>query len=179
MNKALLGLLVCITCFIMSFTPAMAQGFGTDSSLNQEAQSFTGQIMTLSEDSKAYAAQDKNSEVVQSFTAGDTVFVVDTTDNWYQIFYKGETLYIPINSITEEDVEEAQKQAEEQAQAVSEELEKAEKVEMASIELLEKQRISQRNALIWKIVIVALVAAIIIVSAVIAISNMNNDKGDK
>ena len=179
MKKVSCGFMVCVISFMLAFVPVVAQDANTEGEQGQSTQSFTGQIVTLSEDSKAYSQQDENSEVVHSFLKGETVFVVETTDDWYQIYYQGENLYIPINSITYEDVIEANKQAEEQAQIVTEELEEAEKAEEISLESLERRRISQRNALIWKIIIAGLVVAIIIVSVVIAISNVKNDKGDK
>jgi hypothetical protein len=171
MRKVLLKAAVCITCMIITVMPVLAAEPTSEVSFTMDAQSVSGQVITLSEDAKAYTSADESTDVAESFSKGDTVYVVEEANGWYQIFYKGENLYIPVSSITSENVQESQKQAEELAKDVDEELKAAEKNDVAEIEAFWRQRRSQRNALIWKIVIAILVVAILVVSVVTGVKN--------
>ena len=178
MKKSLLKIIILAVCLIFISEPVKSLASDSETA-SHDAQSFAGYVMTLSEDATAYTSADETSEAVQNFSAGDSVFVVGEQEGWYQIYYKGETLYITDSSITQENVEEAQKEAEELSQGLKEEQEALDKRAAAEIEAFERENRSQRNAKIWKIVIGVLVMAIIAVSIVIGIKNKKMDEEDK
>ena len=179
MKKVLMRLAICLACLISFGAVQKVYASDSDVSFSQDAQSVSGQIIALSEDAKAYASPDESADVVQSFSKGETVYVLGESDGWYQIFYKGETLYVKNSAITNEDSLESQKQAQELAQEVTEELEEAKKQDVIDTETYERQKISKRNALIWKIVIGVLVAAMLIVSVIIGIKSSKANKESK
>lgn len=168
MKRVLLKIAVCVMFLAFLGKPLLT--------LASDQGTLSGQIMTLSDNTNAYATTDESAEVVHSFNKGETVYVVGESDGWYQIFYKGEDLFIPSSSITSEAALEAQKQSEELAEEVNEELKAAEKKDVAEIEAYWRQRKSERNAMLWKIIIAILVVAIIAVSVVTGIQNAKADK---
>ncbi len=179
MKKVLLKLMAFAACIMLTISPITSVAAENDAAASQEAQSFTGQVMSLSEDTKAYVSPDISSEEKQSFSAGESVFVTKDAEGWYEIFYKGETLYIPKESVKQEDVQEACQQAQELAQEVQEEMDNAEKRDALQIEIYERQNKSQRNAMVWKIIIGALVVAIIALSVIIGLRNKKEDEEKK
>lgn len=179
MKKEIIKLFAIVFCLLFFILPVRAFASDSDVSFSEESQSFTGQVMTLSEDANAYAGPDDTSAVVHSFVAGETVFVTDDSNGWFQIFYQGETLYIPNTSIGQQEAIEAQEQAEELTKDIESEMEAIDKSATLEMEALERQARSQRNALIWKIVIAVLVVAIIAVSVVIAFKNKKEDENKK
>ena len=178
MKRILMTIAACIFCFAITGKPffSMAAESTAEVSYTMDAQSVSGQVITLSEDATAYTAADESSDAAASFKKGDTVYVVGESDGWYQIFYKGEDLYIPISSIDSETALESQKQAQELAKEADEELKAAEKRDVAEIEAYWRQRKSEQNAMLWKIIIAILVVAIIAVSVVTGINNAKADK---
>lgn len=173
MKRVLMYLGLAVACFLISFTPVYAQ------ENSEDAQSFSGQVMTLSEDSLAYPEPDETSGEARAFTKGESVFVVEESDGWYKIFFKGENLYIPKEGISEEAAMEAEKQSEELAAEVQEEMKEVSKQYEADLETYERQNVSQRNSMIWKIVIGVLVVVIIIISVIIGVKNMKSEEDDK
>ncbi|WP_185752394.1 hypothetical protein [Butyrivibrio sp. AE2032] len=162
-------------------------GFGTAvTSFAEEAVDFStetnvvsGQIIGLAGDADAYVSPDASSEKKASFAAGDSVYMISENDGWYEIFYKGETLYIPSDAISQDAFASAQAQAQEAAEAAAEELEQQEKQDAATAEAFVRQQRAERNALIWKIVIGILVVAIIAVSIVIAVKGKDDQKTEE
>ena len=175
MRKAFLKVIVCIACLFIYCVPVFAAESASEISFTQDAQSVSGQVMALSGDTKAYKDKDESSEVAQSFAKGDSVYVVEEADGWYQIFYKGENLYIPVSSISSEAAIESQEQAQELAKEASEELKVAEKRDVAEIEAYERQKRSKRNARIWEIVIGVLVVSMIVVSVITGIKKSKEE----
>ena len=94
-------------------------------------------------------------------------------------FFKGENLYIPKEGISEEAAMEAEKQSEELAAEVQEEMKEVSKQYEADLETYERQNVSQRNSMIWKIVIGVLVVVIIVLSVIIGVKNMKSEEDDK
>lgn len=178
MKRVLPKIALFIAVLTFAFFPLVVQASDSDISFSEDAQSLSGQVMILSEDTKAYASPSETSEAKQSFSKGESVFVVEEADDWYQIFYKGEQLYIPSSSFDEKALDDAKEQAAELAQEASDELKAAEKRDVVEIETIERQRESYRNSIIWKIVIGVLVAIIIIISVIIGIKNARSDKED-
>ena len=176
MKKVVTTLVPVIICLMFAMAPILAMASDSDISFSAEGQSFTGQVMTLSEDTNAYAEPNETSDVIHKFSAGESVFVTDDSNGWFQIFYQGDTLFIPNSSISHESEVEAREQAEELAEDIEGELENIDKRATLEMEALERQARSQRNALIWKIVIAVLIVAIIAVSVVIGLKNKKGDE---
>ena len=178
MKRALCKTAAIMVVLTFILIPLTVQASDTDISFSEDTQALSGQVMTLSQDTKAYGTPSTTAEVKLSFSKGETVFVVEESDGWFQIFYKGEELYIPSTSFDETAVEDAKGQAAELAQEASEELKAAEKRDIVEIETIERQRESYRNSIIWKIVIGVLVVLIIVVSVIIALKNKKSDDND-
>ena len=176
MKKVLLTLISFTAVLALIWLPVTVCASDTAISFSTDAQSVAGQVMTLTQDTKAFAAADENSEEKATFSKGETVYVVESLDGWYQIFFKGENLYIPAGSFTEEGIASAMEANEELAKEVSKELSQAEKNDFAAIENYELTKMSDRNVLIWKIVIAVLTFAIVAVSIVIGIMNAKSSK---
>lgn len=85
MRRVLLSLAVCIICLVLNAVPVMAAA-DEGVSFSQDMQSFSGQVMTLSQDTRAYATPDESSTGGRAFSKGESVYVVGETDGWYQIF---------------------------------------------------------------------------------------------
>ncbi|ADL33501.1 hypothetical protein bpr_I0758 [Butyrivibrio proteoclasticus B316] len=178
MRRVLLSLAVCIICLVLNAVPVMAAA-DEGVSFSQDMQSFSGQVMTLSQDTRAYATPDESSTGGRAFSKGESVYVVGETDGWYQIFYKGENLYIPVSSINSEDAEEAQAQAQALAEDVEVELKNAEKRDTVEIENAWREARSRRNATIWRIVIGVLVVVSIVVSVIVGLKSKEVEKDNK
>lgn len=105
----------------------------------RDASSVIGRVTELSADADAYVSKDTSSQKKMSFKKGESVFVLGSGDGWYEIFYKGENLYIPENTISQEKVAEAEQQASEQSSALAvEQVAQAEEMDKGTEELLEE-----------------------------------------
>ncbi len=164
---------------VLGFGAAVTSFAEESVDFNAETSAISGQALTLSNAADAYVSPDTSSEKKASFAAGDYVFVVSENGGWYEIFYKGETLYIPSEAIPQDALASAQAQAQETAEAAAQELEQQEKQAAASSEAFVRQQRAERNALIWKVVIGILVVAIIVVSIIIAVKSKDDQKAEE
>ncbi|WP_295094771.1 hypothetical protein [Ruminococcus sp.] len=136
----------------------------------------SGTVTKLEKDAKAFAQKDDSSDVIAEFSKGDSAFVVNVSDDWTEIYYKGETAYIPSEQISGENIAGAEKSAQDIGRAVDEEIEKNDRQTGIEIDnYLRKQR-QKSSALIWKVAIGGLLALIIAVSILIGIMNKDNAK---
>ena len=136
----------------------------------------SGTVTKLEKDAKAFAQKDDSSDVIAEFSKGDSVFVVNVSDDWTEIYYKGETAYIPSEQISGENIAGAEKSAQDIGRAIDKELEKNDRQTGIEIDnYLRKQR-QKVNSLIWKVAIGVILAAIIAVSILIGIMNKDNAK---
>ncbi len=136
----------------------------------------SGTVTELENDVKAFAQKDTSGKVIAEFSKGDRVFVVNAGDDWIEIYYKGETAYIPSEQISGENIAGAEKSAQDIGRAVDEEIEKNDRQTGIEIDnYLRKQR-QKVNSLIWKVAIGVILAAIIAVSILIGIMNKDNAK---
>lgn len=136
----------------------------------------SGTVTKLEKGAKAFAQKDDSSDVIAEFSKGDSVFVVNVSDDWTEIYYKGETAYIPSEQISGENIAGAEKSAQDIGRAIGEELEKNDRQTGIEIDnYLRKQR-QKVNSLIWKVAIGVILAAIIAVSVLIGIINKDNAK---
>ena len=121
----------------------------------------------------AYEQKDTSSNVIAEFSEGDSIFVTGADENWTEIFYKGETGYIPTDQIGNENIAAAEKSAEELGQEVEDEINKNDLDTSIAIDNYMRKQKQELNSLIWKIAIGVLVAAVIAVSIIIGIMNQN------
>ena len=136
----------------------------------------SGTVTRLEGSATAYEQKDISSKVIAEFSEGDSVFVTDVEDSWAEIFYKGETGYIPVDQIGHENIAAAEKSAEEIGQAIDEELKKNDIETSVGIDNYLRKKNQELNALIWKIIIGALVVVIIVVSVIIGRMNKEGSK---
>jgi len=141
------------------------------SDLKTSASLTNGTVTKLENDATAFEQKDISSKVIAEFSEDDSVFVVNVSDDWTEIYYKGETAYIPSEQISGENHASAEKSAQDIGKAIDEEIEKNDIQTGIEIDnYLRKQR-QKRNALIWKVAIGVLLAAIIVVSVFIGIKS--------
>ena len=136
----------------------------------------SGTVTQLDGAATAYEQKDTSSKVIAEFSGGDSVFVTGGDDSWVEIFFKGETGYIPVDQIGHENIAAAEKSAEEIGQAIDEELKKNDIETGIQIDNYLRKKNQELNAFIWKIVIGALVVAIIVVSVIIGRMNKEGSK---
>ena len=130
----------------------------------------------------ALAEMREDAEVVTTFQEGDHIFLTEETDDWYEVFYEGELLYIKKGSGSHGGVNAGtgksgvgntvrsgsnKKQSKPELSDVdTAELEKELQEEAAAnearAEVLEEYREAARRAGIWRTVIVIIVAGIVI-----------------
>ena len=137
---------------------------------------ISGTVTQLEDAATAYEQKDTSSKVIAEFSSGDSVFVTDGDESWTEIFFKGETGYIPVDQIGHENIAAAEKSAEEIGQAIDEELKKNDIETGIQIDNYLRKKNQELNAFIWKIVIGALVVAIIVVSVIIGRMNKEGSK---
>lgn len=136
----------------------------------------SGTVTQLESSVTAYEQKDTSSKVIAEFSGGDSVFVTNVDDSWAEIFFKGETGYIPLDQIGHENIAAAEKSAEEIGQAIDAELTKNDIETSAGIENYLRKKNQGLSAIIWKIAIGALVVVIIVVSVVIGRMNKEESK---
>ena len=133
----------------------------------------SGTVTFLENPVTAYEQKDTSSNVITEFSEGDSIFVTGADENWTEIFYKGETGYIPTDQIGNENIAAAAKSAEELGQAVEDEINKNDLDTSIAIDNYMRKQKQELNSLIWKIAIGVLVAAVIAVSIIIGIMNQD------
>ena len=156
-----------------------------DVSYSEDAVSFSGSIATLDEAADAYASPSESAQVVHSFAAGDNVFITGEDSGFKAVFFQGETLYIKgdvalkasavdANSAVAD--EEIPLDTDEYDKALRAEFEQAALEDAAYAEAFLRQQEALKKALIWKIVIGALIAGLLVVSVIIGLKNKKNDE---
>ncbi len=164
-TKIFAGLLTAL--MIMAFVPAVSDIF----TVTAQAIDVSGRLYTIDSDSQAHVSMDVSSEVKHEFKAGESMFVTNITDGWYEVYYQGELLYVRDNAISDEAMASNEQSFEEQVEALDKEFDEMEKADKTYIDSLQQQRIRERNSLIWKISIAVLIVLILGVSIFIGISN--------
>lgn len=111
--------------FAATFIPTTAHATADDGmpAIVREPSSVIGYVHDVTSAADAHVSKDESSQVKLSLKKGDTVFVIGSDSNWYEIFYKGERLYVKKSAISAEAVKLAEEKAAEQEKAINEELE--------------------------------------------------------
>ncbi len=173
-KKLSLGIAV-FACVFSLAAPSITAAASEELSGPVDGAVISGQVVTVSAAAQAFRDKDASGEAAVSFNAGDSIFLTGEDGDFLTIFYKGETLYIPKDSVNTADIQSSQQEAEKLASEVQEEIEAQSKEDEAFINTYYKMNKSQRNARIWFGIIVFLVALIVAVSVFIAVRNSRKE----
>lgn len=170
-GKILMALLVAV--FILSAFDLSAKA---EEASGEVSVTEMNQVMTIMNDCEARELPDSSAAVVQSYTAGDSVWVVgETQDGWYKISYQGKESYIPKDSTTDLQVEvEGQGTVDLVEAGLDGELAAVEAEGKMLVEEVERQRTEAKRSRIWTIVIVVLIIGIFVTGI---ISTVKKEKG--
>ena len=147
-------------------------GLGSMSFTAKASEQLSGSFKTVIEQVTAYGSKDISGAVLAAINEGDTVLVVSEDNQWAEVMYQGETVYIYKNGKEVfGDLENT---------AASEELEKRAQTDKSWIESYVAQMKAIRSARIWRIAIIVLVAVIITLIVVKSVKQnlKNDDKSD-
>ena len=165
--------------FMAIFSAQNVTAFAEDDvPFKEESIVITGMVVYLEEPAKALDAPSDNANVIHEFAAGDPIFKIGEDNGYIVINYNGNSLYIKSESVSEETIASAEASNAAMEEAVAKEFEQLQQSDQTFVDSYLRQQQSQKNALIWKIVIGVLVALFIIISVVIAIQNSKKN-GDK
>ncbi len=120
---------------------------------NAEAVKIQGELATLNENADARETADASSKVVESFKAGDPIYITERLDGWLEIYYQGEKLYIKDDSGNIASVNDTSD--------ISSEMEKQAQTDKAWIESYESQLKAERNARIWRVIIGVIIVGLV------------------
>ena len=155
----ILAILLSMICFSgLTELPVMAQ------EADEAVVTEMNQVMTVQSDCEARQAPDENAEVMMSYSAGSSVWVIgETQDGWYKVSYQGKDGYIPVAAVTD-----LQLQTEAEQEEPVTLTEAGLDTEMAALEAenemiveeVERLRGEEKRSQIWKMVIGLLVVGI-------------------
>ena len=129
--------------------------------------STTGVIKQVEAPASAYSSADKSSTVTLDLQSGDYIYVTDESDGWYQIYYRGDTLYVD-SSVPMTDMD--------YSDEITAELTGMQITGDAWIDEYQMQVRAIKTARTWRIVIAILVVAFIAVTVVSTLKNKKNAK---
>lgn len=122
---------------------------GLDAAQGTEEQN---QVMAAREKTEVLAEPAEGSEVVHVYEAGESVLVTgETADGWYQVTWQDAAGYVPVESLTEMDLD---------VEGLDEEFRRQEEEGKLVVEVVERKRAEARRARIWGTIIIVLVAGI-------------------
>ncbi len=178
MKKSISRFLCLFMLFIIAFSMFSLNKLNTMAS-GSSHESITGTAMTLTSDASMRVAANDNAEIVTNLSAGDIIFVVKEENGWYQVYYKGDYAYVKVSNDSGDsqgtDVATVSMSSTEE---LDKEFTQKEQLDSTYVESYLIQQRRARIALVWKILIVALVGAIIAVSIVIGVRNSKSGVRD-
>ncbi len=149
--------------------------------------SVSGEVNVIVSQTHAYIEPDTNSETILDLDVGSTVFVTGEEGDFYVIYYKDMTGYVPKYAIDGTDASSvtgvstnpdaatlassAKKAIEETNKAVDQELKDQESYNEVVEGLLEQQKKARRNTIIWVSVMAVLAVGMIAASIITVIKN--------
>lgn len=143
---------------------ARAEGDG-----EMQVEKLQGKLMETVTDTAGLTLQSEKAIPIIELPEGTQVWVVgEETDGWYEIYYNGETAYVPVGDLKESTVLDAA--------ALEQEMQKMAEEGKAFIESLELQRKAIARSKVWRTVIIVLIAAVFITGVVSALRKPKNDK---
>lgn len=152
---------------------------------------ISGDVNTIVSQTYAYEGPSMDSEKIRDLNIGDTVFVTGEEGEFYVIYYKEMTQYVPkyaidgteapdsatgisVNPDAASLASSARKAKEESDKALHEEFKQQEAYNEILEDTLEQERKTRRNTVIWITVMVFLSVCMIAVSVLTAIGNKNS-----
>ncbi len=121
---------------------------------------ISGELIMIDEDLAAMADK-TSSEPVTTFEAGSYIYVTAQDDDWYEIYYRGETLYAPKAGSKTETFD---------AGAVTMEMMSEQVKSEAHIMDYQAQLKAHRAGIIWKVLIIMIIAGAVSVPGVMALT---------
>lgn len=157
--------------------------------------SVSGEVIQVVSQTHAYTEPDMESEVMLDLNVGDVVFVTGEEGDFYVIYYKTLTGYVPKyaidgteapSSVTDVSINpdaaslasSYRLEMEENNKAVTQELQDQEEYNEALEEYIEQQKRRARNKIIWIVVIALLCSGMIAVSVIVVIRGKSDDTED-
>ena len=154
---------------------------------------ISGEVNMIVSPTSAYREPSMGSEKIRDLNIGDTVFVTGEDGDFYAIYFKDTTQYVPKYAIDGTDVPDsatgvsvnpnaaslassAKKAKEESNKALHEEFKEQEAYNEILEDTLEQKRKTKRNTIIWITVMVVLCMCMIGVSVMTAFSSKNADE---
>ena len=156
----------------------------------ENAQNLSGEVVTLQSATDALDAPSEDANVVHSFTVGESAFVTGEENGFKTVFWKGQILYIKEGfTLKNAGVADAAQSEEKETAPMDDgvvigevlkadldkEFEQAAMEDVAVVESYIRQEEAKKRALIWRIVIGALVFGILVVSVIIGIKNSKSE----
>lgn len=154
---------------------------------------ISGDVNTIVSQTYAFEEPSMDSEKIRELNIGDTVFVTGQEGDFYVIYYKEMTLYVPKYAIDGTDAPDsavgvsvnpdaaslassARKAKEDSNKALHEEFKQQEAYNEILEDTLEQERKAKRNTVIWITVMVFLCVCMIAVSVLTVIGNKNDQE---
>ena len=155
--------------------------------------SISGEVNMIVSPTSAYREPSMDAEKIRDLNIGDTVFVTGEDGDFYVIYFKDTTQYVPKYAIDGTDVPDsatgvsvnpnaaslassAKKAKEESNKALHEEFKEQEAYNEILEDTLEQKSKTKRNTIIWITVMVVLCMCMIGVSVMTAFSSKNADE---
>ncbi len=150
------------------------------SDYTEQSNTVSGEVVTLNSSVQARKEPSDDADVLFEFSAGESIYVVGEDNGWCEIFYKGETAYVKKDQIGEESIASSEASGDILKEELEDEFTQKQQFDITYVDSFHKQQVRDRNAMIWKIIIIVLVVAIIAISVVMTIrmKNKNNEAKD-
>lgn len=176
-------LLLMIMCIVLSSISMSVMSYAA----------ISGDVNTIVSQTYAFEEPSMDSEKIRELNIGDSVFVTGQEGDFYIIYYKEMTQYVPKYAIDGTDApasvtgvsvnpdaaslaSSARKAREESDKALHEEFKQQEAYNEILEDTLEQERKTKRNTVIWITVMVFLCVCMIAVSVLTAIGNKNDQE---
>ena len=128
-----------------------------------------GVLKQLETDALLVTGRSDDADVALELKSGDYVFVTSEDDEWYEVYYQGDTLYMSKSvAVSEADI----------SDEIDAELTGMQATNDAWIEEYQAQVEARRSVVIWRIILVALVVAFMAVTAYMTYKKPRTDNDD-
>ena len=122
---------------------------------------ISGELIMIDKDLVAAADKNTSSKPVTTFEAGSYIYVTAQDDEWYEIYYQGQTLYAPKAGLPTEAFDTGAVTMEMMSEQVRSE---------ANIMDYQAQLKAHRAGIVWKVLIIMIIAGAISVPGVMALT---------
>ncbi len=158
-----------VLIFSIGFTNLKVKAESDAVPFSNESVEITGSIVSLDQDVKAYASASEDADVLHEFKAGDSILISGQDGDFVTIYYAGETMFIKSDSISKAAIADSEEKAKELEEAVKNEAEIRNQQNQSYVDSFIRQEESQKRAMVWRIVIGALIVGLLIISVIIGV----------